>query len=65
MIWNDFAVAHGDRGDASAVLDSRLPCGFLWKEVQGLGVPGADDGEVSPVQGGHVRQFQPLGDGDD
>jgi hypothetical protein len=43
------------RDSSSAFVPVGLPCDRrLWQEVQGGGVLGADDGEVAPVQGGHV-----------
>ena len=35
------------------------------EKVEGLYVLGPDDGEMAPVQRGHVGQVQPFGDGDD
>ena len=37
----------------------------LWQQVQSVHVLGADDGEVAPIQAGHVGQIQPFGHRDD
>ena len=37
----------------------------LWQQVQSVHVLGADDGEVAPIQAGHVSQIQPFGHRDD
>jgi hypothetical protein len=43
-------------------LDQMTP---LWQQVQSVHVLGADDGEVAPIQAGHVGQIQPFGHRDD
>ena len=35
------------------------------RALQGVHVPRADDGEVAPVQGGHIGKLQSLSDRDD
>jgi hypothetical protein len=54
-------------GTVRLVSVAYLPPGFqhLGEKVQGFDVLGSDDGEVAPVQGGHVGQRQPFCDGDD
>ena len=57
----------GPAGTVRPVSVVYLPPGFehLREKVQGLCVLWPDDGEVAPVQGGHVGQHQPFRDGDD
>ena len=53
-----------ERDGATVAFEAVHAIGLYGRRFRGGHVPGADDGEVAPVQGSHIGQLEPLGDCD-